>query len=119
MKLKLTRDEARTIQQHFLPYMMQVCDMQVRQTAANEGENMIFRIIRCIAVDIQRKFDLKLIGFAQKFQFDLKEREAIVIYRMFLSQPIDKKNVWMTTLRDRIVTILHGQLSEPTKNPVN
>lgn len=113
MKLKLTRDEARAIQQNFFPYMMQVCDMQIRQTQYNEGENMIFRIIRCIVFDIIRKFDLKLIGFANKFQFDLKEREAIVMYRMLLSQPIDQKNVWMQNLRDRVVAILYQQLNNP------
>lgn len=113
MKLKLTRDESRTIQQHFFPYMMQRIEMEIRQNSHNEAEQMLCRVIRCITIDIKRKFDLKLIGFAQKFQFDLKEREAIIFYRSLLKQPIDEKNVWMISLRDRVINVLYKALSEP------
>lgn len=113
MKLKLSRDEARCVQHNMFPYLLSWCDMQVVHTGTDQGQNLVARIIRCVARDIKLKLDKRLMGFANKFSFQFNECEVIVFYKLLLLMPIEIHEVWMLQVRQFILNQLHLYLNEP------
>lgn len=113
MKIKVTRDEARAVQQNFFPFLQQLCDMRIRQADHDDDLLFLARLFACIFRDIKRKFDLRLVGFSQLFKIELKEHEAIVFYKLLLSVKLDPQNVWLIHLRQKLIEELFIYLSEP------
>lgn len=110
MKLKLTRDEARCIQQHFLPYMIQVCQMKCRADQSNEDALLLAKVVRCTMYDIGRMFDRRLNGFGKKFVFNFREAEGIILYKMMLAFPVKAEEFWHQIIRNSVIDILCKQI---------
>ena len=106
MKLKIDRGQARSVQQRFFPYLVQLCDMRIRDTK-NEQDLLIAKLVRSVLTDVQIKFDRKLIGFAERFTFKFTDSESIVLYKLLMLLPLDAKDVWLTQLRQYIIECLY------------
>ncbi len=113
MKLKIERDDARTIQQNFFPYLSQLIEVKVKSPQATEIEITTWKIIRSLFKTVSLKFDRKLLTDARKFSINFTEAEGIAFYTMLMKMPIDAGQAYMIFLRDSICRVLHKQISEP------
>lgn len=113
MKLKLTRDEARTIQQNIFPYLLQVCDMKVQTTPFNQDENLLAKVFRSITRDIKLKLDKKLVGTSNSCSIALNDSETIIFLRSLQATPIEPHNVWMLQLVSKIINELYQEICKP------
>lgn len=110
--LKLDRDQARAVQATFCPYLERYCESKIIN-AVTEDEQLIYKIIRCIFLDIYKMLCKKLLTDANKFTFNFSEAEAITLYKLLIAFPIKSENVWMLNLRQLITDSIHNQLQQP------
>lgn len=110
--VKLDRDQARTVQQTFCPYLERYCESKILN-AVTEDEQLIYKIIRCIFLDIYKMLCKKLLTDPHVFKLKFSEAEAITLYKLLIAFPIKSENVWMLNLRQLITDSIHNQLSQP------
>lgn len=113
--LKINRDDARFVQQHFFPYIRQLCSLRIRQAGTDKDDHFLCLAIKSIFDKVEREFDHRLTGFADSFKFRFAIHEAIILYRLLMAFPVENNefNFYMDQLRQNIIRIIHGQLSEP------
>lgn len=110
--LKLYRDQAREIQQHFFPYLVMVCETKMNEADEvkdNDGK-MVARMMLCLTVELQRKFDKKLLTDHNRFTIKMTDAEAICYYQLLMNFPLDPQWVYMVVLRQKITDFLHDEL---------
>jgi hypothetical protein len=113
MTIKLSRDQARFVQQYFFPYMERLLETKVLQSEKDQEENLLAKLMRSIFICVQLKFARKLSGFSKKFAFDLQDHEGIIIYRLLMAFPIQADQIYMQHLRQYITDTIHAQLAKP------
>lgn len=116
--LKLTRDQARAVQQNFCPYLERLCESKIR-LAVSEDERLIYMIIRCLFLDIYRMLSKKLLSDAIRFKLQLSEAEGVTLYKLLIAFPLPSDQVWYINLRQMIIDVIHSQLQQPDHEPVN
>lgn len=117
--LKLTRDQARSVQLNFFPYLSLLCEKNIRDTT-NPDETLNARMIYCILNEIRKDVEKKLFNTAKKIKFKFSDAQAIVMYKLMIALPLQPDQIWLINLRQHIVNILHIELCEPIeiKQPV-
>jgi len=113
MQIKLTRDEARTVRERWLNYIIQVADMKVRDTKNNIDENLNARVIKSVVEDLKKKYDKKLLNNGNRMYFKFNDAEGIVLYKFLMQIPVPADQYWFFLLRNKITDSLHKQISEP------
>jgi hypothetical protein len=109
---KLTRDQARSIQINFFPYLVAVCEMKLAHTYSDDelyNNKMIF----CLLQEIRIQFEKKLSTVSNKLTFKFSDPQSIILYKLLMNIPIQSDHFWLINLRIFICDILHKQLSEP------
>ena len=110
--IKLTRDEARTVQVNFCPFLESLCETKIR-LAVTEDERLLNMLVRSIFLEIFRSLSRKLLTDAKVFKLQLSEAEAITLYKLLAKLPIEVSQVWCIKLRQMILDTLHYQLQQP------
>lgn len=110
--LKLTRDQARSVQVNFFPYLSLLCEKNIADTT-NPDETLNARMIYSILNEIRKDFEKKLFNTAKKIKFKLSDAQAVVMYKLMMSLPLQPDQIWLVNLRQHIVNILHIELCEP------
>jgi len=111
VKVKLYRDEARAIQ-IFFNYWYLLCDSKANHpdNAGVETQQMMWMLLASVLCQVEKKFNKRLSGFANRFFFSFTTSEAITLYTFLLSHPISSEQVWLSQLRQTTVDILHKQV---------
>lgn len=104
--IRFTRQQARTAEQNFLPYMTLLCESKV--TAAKHNSNLLsddlfeyaaWLIYQLIVESVSDKFEKKLATRSKNMQIKFSKVESIVTYRLLMKLPIDSKQVYLINLR--------------------
>jgi len=109
IKIKLTRDEARTVDS-FFDYWFLLCDSKAKHPMNVERDIMMWILLRSVLIHSRKKFLSRLNGFAQRFTFSFNDFEAITLIEFLKMQPIPLDQVWLCNLRQRIIDTLHPQI---------
>lgn len=112
MQIKLTRDQCRSVQNHFFPYLVQVCAMKVDHPADSE-ELLTNKIIVCILQEIRIIFERKLLTKSNNFLFRFSDAQGIIFYKLLMNLPLQADRFWLINLRSFICDRLHLQMCEP------
>lgn len=112
MQIKLTRDQARSVQHHFFPYLVAVCEMKVEHPAGSE-DLLNNKMIVCILQEIRVLFEKKLLTRSNKFLFRFSDAQGIIFYKLLMNLPIIADQFWLINLRLHICDVLHLQMCEP------
>lgn len=107
---RTTRDQARMLEQNFMPLMMRMADSRMRNHAAHQSKFMTGTMLYSLLEEVERKFKKKLLAEANKFSFKLKRHEAIAFYYFLMKIPIDTALVYAYTFRQHLCDVLHQQL---------
>lgn len=112
IKLNLERDQARSIQQNFFPFLVQYCDLKIRDSQ-DDQDRMISKLTRSILQDITKAFEKKLNGISNKISFKLQDSQAVILYRLFMMLPIQADQFYLVNIRMHITDYLHRELIAP------
>lgn len=110
---KLTRDQARVVQQNFFPYLVQLCETRILDNETNIIRQLQERSTKILLLQVCKIFDRKLIGVAQKMKFDIELPNAIAFYTLLQLMPISGTEIFLINLRSYLVNVLHQQLLSP------
>lgn len=110
IKVTLNRDQARAVQRTFCPFLERYCESKILN-AVSEDEQLIYKIIRCLFLDIYKKICKKLLTDQYMLGFKFSEAEAIALYKLLIAFPIKADDVWLINLRQRITDSIHNQLT--------
>lgn len=113
IRLTLTRGQARSASDYFFPYLEELCALKIRDSASNIDENLSARIVNELLEDCMRKFAIRLLGPAQKYNFKFTLAEGIALYKLMMQLPLDTNQVWLCNIRQLITDTLHSQLVNP------
>ncbi|MEP7317194.1 MAG: hypothetical protein ABI921_00580 [Panacibacter sp.] len=112
VKLKLRRDEARYVDDHFFPFML----MNAKQKliyAENDTAEFNAKVILSLISDVIVAFKRKLLSNANKFVFNFSNAHAICFYYLLLQQPIQPNLFYDVNLRQHLVNVLHKIIINP------
>jgi hypothetical protein len=113
MKLTLERDQARSMEQYFLPLMLQLAKQRIKESAENVDEQLNCRVIYALIIDVKFLFTKKLMTRANSFTFNFTDAEGITFYKMLLNHPIEEKQFYLDHLRNWCILIMNKQLLKP------
>lgn len=110
MQIKLHRDQARAFTDRFFPYLVQVCDVRVR----DERNGYSAKIIRCLFLEVQQIFERKLVARATKktpnlLTINLTDAQGLVLLNLLPIIPLDPKDIWLAMIRQDAINTLHLQ----------
>jgi hypothetical protein len=113
--LKLTRDQARTVQQSFFPYLLMLIEsrLQTEIYSGNVDALLSIRANRILFQQVVKMFDRKLLTEGHKFTFQFTLPNALPLYGYLRELPIEAKDFYHINLRQHIIEVLHRQLSDP------
>lgn len=107
--VKLTRDEARAMQQYFFHYLHDVCCMKERQATDMENK-MSEHLIKDTFHQVRIIFEKKLFNKGNNIKFNFTDSQAIILYKLLLHIGIDDRNVWLQQLRQLFCNLLYEQI---------
>lgn len=103
---KIERDQARTLQQYFFPYLDEYCRLKQRDSIAIDEQLtqfVIFDLYRQVKVIIEKK----LLTVSHTLKVNLTDSQAAVFHKLLLALPLDGSNVWMVYVRQLICNIIY------------
>lgn len=112
VRFKLSRDQAREIEEKFFPYMMLAEKMKLRDARMHEYEFFITKMKISLLHDIIITFKRKLLTDQKKFLFKFPDHHGICLYQLLIKQPVDSTRVYDVWLRQNLMNVLHKQLLE-------
>ncbi len=110
IKIKLTRDQARLIEQNCLPYMVMLTEMKVHDTSTLGPEYFISKILNSLITEVHVSFKRKLLGKGNNLSFPFTDAHGIAFYSLFLTHPIEAKQEYLINLRQQVCDIMHKQI---------
>ena len=114
IKLRLTRDEARLIDDYWLPFMIKLVWSNLRTNAGNHGKYLNCKILLSLLCDVQMSLKRKLLTSKNQFSLSLTEAEASAFYVYLMKQPIDACFVYAVNMRQSMCNHLHKELFADT-----
>ena len=115
IKFKITRDQARMIQEQWFPYMILSANTLVANNAGNDAKYLNAITIKSLLTEVQKKFREKLFNAEDKpgnptFTFNLKLSQAPAFYVSVMQLGIDINNVYAFNFRQQLCDGLYLQL---------
>lgn len=109
--LKLTRDEARTIDHYFFSYLDRLI-FTFKPIGVKEKEEEILSniFLKDIFTQIDKIIKRKLISSSAKFKIKLTNSQAVVLYRILMLLPLDPNDIYLINLRNSTINYLHKEL---------
>lgn len=114
LTLKMTRDQARMIEQNFLPFILMNCQVQIHDNADHLVRYLSKRVMLSLMREIDVIFKRRLLGTGNKMNIKLSDAHAIVFYVKMMEHPVEDKEVHMILLRQKICDYIYQQLIDPT-----
>lgn len=111
VKLKLKRDEARIVEQEFLPYMIAAAEAHVRSSPVDELYNHKAMLSMIHKIDLT--FKRKLLSTSNKLSFHFEDHYAYTLFQALGRLPLGEQIGFKHTLRQRLIGAIDQQLSEP------
>jgi len=109
IKISLTRDEARAIEQYFFTYLEQVCTMKINQEK-DQDDRLWQQLIEDQFLQVKKSFTRKLLTTQKKFTFTFTISQSIVMFQLLRAFPIHKDEVYLLQLRNLIMNIFYEAL---------
>lgn len=109
IQIKLTRDEARAMQQYFFFYLEEVCQMKERHSSSLE-DRMNEHIITDTFHQVKILFEKKLFNTGNNLRFKLTDTQAIILYKLLMNFPLDQNNIWLLQTRQLFCNIIYTSL---------
>lgn len=110
MKIKLTRDDTRLIQENIFPYLGMYLQMKVRETQADNDRQLNFKVIQCIFLEVKKILDKKLNSAGNKFFIKLSDAQLITLYKLLQAFPVKEDQYYLLQLRQRMINEIHVQM---------
>jgi hypothetical protein len=115
IKFKITRDQARMIQEQWFPYMVAAAASQLANNAGNDAKYLNAVILESLLLEVRKMFRGKLFNAEDKpgnpnFTFNLKRSQAPAFYVSIMQLGIDVQNVYAFAFRQQLCDVLHQQL---------
>ena len=121
--LKLYRDQAREVRDHFFPYLLLVCETRIEDGKERESlmitqetrweaitEKLIGRMMYSLVDSLKVRFDKKLLTDQNRLTIKMPDSEAICFYQLLMNMPLSPDWWFMINLRREITDYLSGQL---------
>lgn len=113
--IKIKRDEARLIEKSFLPYLILRATTKINDSEALSEGFLSGKILYSLLSKVKDRFEKKLRTDAVKFKIKIDDAEGIAFYSGLMNFPIEAKQVYMITLRQRLCDQIHQQLLLPVE----
>jgi hypothetical protein len=110
IQLRTTRDEARLVQQHFLPYLLLHAERELHD-AITDAEKMIYLIMDCLVKEVKKAYDKKLLTTANKFYLKFSDAQAVCFYQLLMDFPIDRSQAYMVMVRQKIMDRILAEIT--------
>lgn len=107
--IKLSRDQSRILQSAWLPYLVKLCQVKIKD-ATTDDEIMMAKLSASIVHEVQLMFDKKLDNRGNEFEYKFKDHHAAILYNLLLQLPLDPIQIFILNLRTHITSILHKDL---------
>lgn len=111
--IKTSRDESRTLQKAFFPYMIMLATSKISDADIGSNDYLSGKIMLSLIMQVRTKVDRRLLTTANNFSFNLSDAEGIALYTFLMSFPIEMQQVYMNNLRQRLCDKIYRQLLEP------
>jgi len=109
--VKLTRDEARAVQQYFFLFLDQLSSYKLKY-ADTEEERLQQYLILDQYDQVKKLFEKKLLGTSNSLLFNFTDSQAIILHKLLLNLPIEAKDVYLVSLRILICNLIYAQITE-------
>lgn len=113
IEIKLTRDQARAVQQSFFPYLEMLTDLKIRENLENVDAVLSHRALKILFMQVVKQFNKKLDTQAMKFTFFLPLPNALAFYNLLNELPLQGHEVYALNLRQHLVSVIHRQMMAP------
>jgi hypothetical protein len=113
IEFKLYRDQARSVQECFFPYLGMLCESKIRDAGHDVDHLLNCRAVQSLYLQVKRQFDKKLLTEANIFHFKFAYAEGLAFYNLLMNLPIKADQIWFINLRNHICNTVHKQLSKP------
>jgi hypothetical protein len=112
VNIRLPRDEARFIKDHFFPFIVEKCRLKIRDALIDKDNDarMVGRMMHDLTLSLEIKFKKKLLTQANTFTIKSTDAEAICFYQLMMNFPIAPGEVYMINLRRQVTDFLYKQL---------
>ncbi len=110
--VSLTRDQARTVQLQYFPYLEKLCGSKIRDAGRDWEQILNCRAVQSLFFSVKMQIDKKLIGTADKFKFKFSYAEGLTFYRLLMGLPIKGEEIYLINLRQSITDIIFKQLTK-------
>lgn len=112
--LHLMRQHAEAVRDEFFPYIEMLCTTWIRDTEFDEKgkENLNEIAGLMLHEEIKTIFIDKLNTTQKKYIIDLKQSQAVILYKHLQCLPINAKFNWLNDLKDSILNEIEKQLWE-------
>lgn len=108
--IDLTRDQARTVQLQYFPYLEKLCATKIRDAGRDWDQILNCRAVQSLFFSVKMQIDKKLVGPADKFKFKFSYAEGLTFYKLLMGLPIKGEETYLINLRQFISDIIFKQL---------
>lgn len=106
IKLKLSRDETRCIEQYYFPYLDLYCETKQRD-ALQESEKLMHRVLIDLYHQVKRVIQKSLVSDKIKFTLKFTDSQAIILHKLLLTVPLQEKDFYIFHLRQKICDVIY------------
>lgn len=115
ISLKFHRDQARCIEENFLPLMLKFAELKLRETQNSTDDFLNAKILLTLINEVNIIFKRKLLTQAIKFHFKFNDAQAITFYKFLMNHPVPPSQFYLNNLRQHVIDVLHPQFYKPLK----
>jgi hypothetical protein len=108
--IRLTRDQARFIDEVFMSYMIMHAKSDLNSNAGNDAKYLNCKIVVSLLKDVELAIKKKLLNTSNKVSLKLTDAHASAFYVYLMKRPVDHINVWAVNFRQQLCDELHPQL---------
>lgn len=113
MILKTDRQDARSMQQYFFPYLTEFCKTSILNAGSDTEKKLTAKMIASIFELVKQRVDKKLCTHSENFKLKFSDAEGIVLYKLLSSLPLPDQQFYLIQLRQNTINHFHKLISEP------
>jgi hypothetical protein len=110
--LKLKRDDARFIEEKWLPFMIAVAKTKLRDTEIIETDYLNWKLMHAQLQELHMMFKKKLLSSPVKLKLKFSDANGITLYKFLMAQPISEEELYYVNMRQQLCNVLHQQFYE-------
>jgi hypothetical protein len=111
MKLKISKQGAESVSTYFMPTIMMMANMRVKESEHAQIELLSAKLLRAILEDVDIIFKKKLLTQAKDYKIKMNDACGIVLLKFLLEFPVPENQFWLHNLRQNVTDQLHKQIN--------